>query len=104
MTASERALELATVAARAAAAGHTFDSALAEASALLSGVSRAAGVVVTTKSNAQLKHIEFVRLDATQGMAILVGQDPGLRGHPGLAALVGETVGDEERAAYLDKV
>jgi ATP-dependent DNA helicase RecG len=34
----------------------------------------------------------------------LVAEDPGLARHPGLAALVGETVGDEERAAYLDKV
>ena len=33
---------------RAAATGHTFDTALAEASSLLSGVSRGAGVVVTT--------------------------------------------------------
>ena len=34
----------------------------------------------------------------------LVAADPGLRHHPGLAALVDETVGDDERAAYLDKV
>jgi ATP-dependent DNA helicase RecG len=34
----------------------------------------------------------------------IVADDPGLRRHPGLAALVGQTVGDEERAAYLDKV
>jgi len=33
------------------------------------------GVVLAVKSNTRLKHIEFVRLDATQGMAILVGQD-----------------------------
>ena len=33
---------------RAAATGHTLESALAEASALLSGVSRGAGVVVTS--------------------------------------------------------
>ncbi|WP_130294043.1 ATP-dependent DNA helicase RecG [Pseudonocardia sediminis] len=33
----------------------------------------------------------------------LVDRDPTLADHPGLAALVGETVGDEERAAYLDK-
>src|SRR5919112_1129648 len=38
---------------RAAASGHTLETALAEASALLSGVSRGAGVVVTTKSNAR---------------------------------------------------
>jgi len=31
-------------------------------------------------------------------------RDPGLAGHPGLQALVAETVGDDERAAYLDKV
>src|SRR3954449_6903070 len=34
---------------RAAATGHTFESALAEASTLLSGVSRGAGVVVRTR-------------------------------------------------------
>jgi ATP-dependent DNA helicase RecG len=34
----------------------------------------------------------------------LVAQDPGLAEHPGLRALVAETIGDEERAAYLDKV
>ena len=34
----------------------------------------------------------------------IVEGDPGLARHPGLQALVAETVGDEERAAYLDKV
>ncbi|MDT7705183.1 MAG: ATP-dependent helicase RecG [Pseudonocardiales bacterium] len=34
----------------------------------------------------------------------IVEEDPSLDTHPGLFALVGETVGDEERAAYLDKV
>ena len=34
----------------------------------------------------------------------IVEADPGLNRHPGLHALVAETVGDEERAAYLDKV
>src|SRR5256885_7893106 len=48
---------------RAAAAGHTLETALTEASSLLSGISRGAGVVVTTKQNARLKHVEFVRLD-----------------------------------------
>jgi heat-inducible transcriptional repressor len=60
---------------RAAAFGHTLETALAEASMLLSGVSRGAGVVVTTKSNAQLKHIEFVRLDPTRALVVLVGED-----------------------------
>jgi heat-inducible transcriptional repressor len=60
---------------RAAASGHTMETALAEASALLSGVSRGAGVVVTSKSNARLKHIEFVRLDPTRALVVLVGED-----------------------------
>ncbi|MBN9735265.1 MULTISPECIES: ATP-dependent DNA helicase RecG [unclassified Pseudonocardia] len=33
----------------------------------------------------------------------LVDRDPDLGGHPRLRDLVGETLGDEERAAYLDK-
>jgi ATP-dependent DNA helicase RecG len=50
-----------------------------------------------------LKHEEVIaKAQAYAGH--IVAEDPGLRSHPGLAALVGETVGDEERAAYLDKV
>ena len=60
---------------RAAASRHTFDSALAEASTLLSGISRGAGVVLTTKSNVHLKHIEFVRLDAERALVVLVSDD-----------------------------
>jgi heat-inducible transcriptional repressor len=60
---------------RAAASGHTLETALAEASSLLSGMSRGAGVVVTTKSNASLKHIEFVRLDPTRALVVLVSED-----------------------------
>ena len=55
--------------------GHTFESALAEASTLLSGVSRGAGVVVTTKQNPRLKHIEFVRLEPTRALVVLVSED-----------------------------
>jgi ATP-dependent DNA helicase RecG len=50
-----------------------------------------------------LRHEEIIskaQAYATQ----IVADDPGLRRHRGLAALVAETVGDEERAAYLDKV
>ena len=60
---------------RAAASRQTFDTALAEASALLSGVSRGAGVVVTTKSDARLRQIEFVRLDAARALVVLVSYD-----------------------------
>ena len=59
----------------AAATGRTLDGTLTEASALLSGLSRGAGVVVTTKANARLKHIEFVRLDPTRALVVLVADD-----------------------------
>src|SRR5688500_4743003 len=60
---------------RAAASGHTLETALAEASALLSGVSRGAGVVVTSKQNGRLRHIEFVRLDPARALVVLVSED-----------------------------
>jgi heat-inducible transcriptional repressor len=60
---------------RAAGTGRSFDDALAEATSLLSGVSRGAGVVVTSKANKRLKHIEFVRLDPSQALVVLVSDD-----------------------------
>jgi heat-inducible transcriptional repressor len=60
---------------RAAAAGHTLESTLAQASTLLSGVSRGAGVVVTTKQNVRLKHVEFVRLEPARALVVLVSED-----------------------------
>src|ERR1700712_1008459 len=50
-----------------------LEDVLTEASSLLSGLSHGAGVVIAAKSDMVLRHIEFVRLDATQAMAILVG-------------------------------
>lgn len=60
---------------RAAGSGRNFDDALAEATSLLSGVSRGAGVVVTSKATKRLKHIEFVRLDPSQALVVLVADD-----------------------------
>jgi heat-inducible transcriptional repressor len=60
---------------RAAASGHSLDGALAQATQLLSGLSRSAGVVVTTKHNARLRHLEFVRLDQGRALVVLVGED-----------------------------
>ena len=59
----------------AASRGQTFEGVLTEASSLLSGLSRGAGVVVTTKDNHRLKHVEFVRLDAERALAVLVSED-----------------------------
>ncbi len=60
---------------RAAGQDRTMNSVLAEASQMLSGLSRGAGVVLTTKSASRLKHIEFVRLDPTQALVVLAGED-----------------------------
>ena len=53
----------------------SLEAVLTEASGLLSGLSRAAGVVLTAKSNPRLKHIEFVRLEPERAMVVLVGED-----------------------------
>ncbi len=58
-----------------AASGLTMEGVLTQASGLLSGLTRAAGVVLTTKSNARLKHIEFVRLEPERALVVLVSED-----------------------------
>ncbi len=58
-----------------AGAGKSVDNVLNEASGLLSGLTRAAGVVLAAKVNVRLKHIEFVRLEPERGLVILVGED-----------------------------
>jgi heat-inducible transcriptional repressor len=58
-----------------AAAGQTVEDVLTQASGLLSGLTRAAGVVLTAKSNVRLKHIEFVRLEPTRALVVLVADD-----------------------------
>ncbi len=63
--------------AQVAASGQakSVEAVLTEASGLLSGLSRAAGVVLTAKANPRLKHIEFVQLEPERGLVILVGED-----------------------------
>ncbi|MCB1517711.1 MAG: heat-inducible transcriptional repressor HrcA [Hyphomicrobiaceae bacterium] len=57
------------------ASSGTPDEFLTEASQMLSGLSRGAGVVISAKTDLRLKHLEFVRLDADTGMAVLVGEN-----------------------------
>ena len=59
----------------AAGAAKPLDAMLNEASGLLSGLTRAAGVVLTDKSNVRLKHIEFVRLEPERALVVLVAED-----------------------------
>lgn len=60
---------------QAASRTQTIEGVLSEATTLLSGLTRGAGVVVTTKDNARLKQIEFVRLDDARALAVLVAED-----------------------------
>lgn len=48
---------------------------LSEASNMLSGLSRGAGLVMASKGDKRLRHIEFVRLDAAQALVVLVTED-----------------------------
>ena len=73
-----------------AAAGTTVENVLTEASGLLSGLARAAGVVLTAKANLRMKHIEFVRLEPELCRIPLV-----------LCTAAVETVKDPEMATQL---
>src|SRR6185295_6604379 len=60
------------------AGAHTaksMEAVLTEASQMLSGLTRSAGVVLTAKANVRLKHIEFVRLEPERALAVLVAED-----------------------------
>ena len=71
----DRAPPIEAEVARRLAGSRTLEGALAEATSLLSGLTRGAGVVVTSKDNARLKHIEFLRLEPERALAILVAED-----------------------------
>jgi heat-inducible transcriptional repressor len=59
----------------AASKAGTVEDVLAQASQMLSGLSRGAAVVTTSKGLRRLKHIEFVRLEPTRALVVLVGDD-----------------------------
>jgi heat-inducible transcriptional repressor len=58
-----------------ARSGQSLESVLTEASQMLSGLTRSAGIVLTAKNNVRLKHIEFVRLEPERALAVLVAED-----------------------------
>jgi len=58
-----------------AAAGTTAENVLTEASGMLSGLARAAGVVLTAKANLRMRHVEFVRLEPERALVVLVAED-----------------------------
>ncbi|HTN09522.1 MAG TPA: heat-inducible transcriptional repressor HrcA [Acetobacteraceae bacterium] len=58
-----------------AASGRSLEDTLGEASAMLSGLSMAAGLVLAPKSDGALRHIEFVPLGTGRALVILVNAD-----------------------------
>ncbi|MBX3583016.1 MAG: heat-inducible transcriptional repressor HrcA [Rhizobiaceae bacterium] len=60
---------------KASGNGATLEQMLTEASQLLSGMSRGAGLVVTSTNEVALKHIEFIQLEPTRALVVLVSQN-----------------------------
>ncbi|TKT82658.1 heat-inducible transcriptional repressor HrcA [Aquamicrobium sp. LC103] len=60
---------------RASGSGATVEHMLTEASQMLSGMSRGAGLVITAKAEAPLKHIEFIQLEPTKALTVLVSHN-----------------------------
>lgn len=52
-----------------------LDNVFNEASRMLSGLSRGAGIVIAAKADPVLKHVEFIRLEPTKALAVLVGEN-----------------------------
>ncbi len=64
-----------TIESRLFAHGRSFEDAMGEASAILSGLAGGAGVVVAPVREGGVKHVEFVALGADQALAIMVFDD-----------------------------
>lgn len=58
-----------------AAKGRNYSDVLGEAASMLSGLSHCAGLLTSIKSDAPLKHIEFVQTGAGQGLVIIVTEN-----------------------------
>lgn len=53
----------------------SMEQILGEVGEMISGLSHCAGVVLAEKQTSRVKHIEFVRLEPTRGLVVLVGED-----------------------------
>ncbi|MBX3573471.1 MAG: heat-inducible transcriptional repressor HrcA [Mesorhizobium sp.] len=60
---------------KASGSGSTLEQMLTEASQMLSGMSRGAGLVVAAKNEVPLKHLEFIQLEPNRALAVLVSQN-----------------------------
>lgn len=67
--------ELSDIESRLSETGHGVEEMLTQATAMLSGLSRCAGLVVTAKQDSPLKHVEFVNLAPGKALVIMVSED-----------------------------
>jgi heat-inducible transcriptional repressor len=61
-----------------AASAASVETVLSEAGQMLSALSRGAGVVLAAKQDIRVKHIEFVRIEATRALLVLVAENGGV--------------------------
>jgi heat-inducible transcriptional repressor len=54
--------------------GQSVESVLSEAGHMLSGLSRGAGVVLAAKQDIRLKHVDFVRIEPTRALVVMVAE------------------------------
>lgn len=64
-----------TINGRCAASQSSLEELLTEASTMLSGLSRCAGLVMAPKTDAPLKHLEFINLSAGRALVVIVTED-----------------------------
>ncbi len=63
---------------RASNDAHTVETVLSEAGHMLSALSHGAGVVLAAKQDVRVKHVEFVRIEPTRALAVLVAENGGV--------------------------
>ncbi|MSP52293.1 MAG: heat-inducible transcriptional repressor HrcA [Alphaproteobacteria bacterium] len=61
--------------ARCSTSGRTLEDVYAEATSMLAGLSRCAGLVIAPKAEKPLKHVEFVSLDPKRILVVLVNSE-----------------------------
>jgi len=67
--------ERAAIEARISGGGHGLEDVLTQATMMLSGLSRCAGLVVAPKQESVLKHIEFVGVAPGKALVVIVSED-----------------------------
>ena len=67
--------ERAAISERIASSGRNMEDVLTQAASMISGLSRCAGLLVASKQEVALKHVEFVSVAAGKALVVLVGED-----------------------------